>query len=243
MEYFECDVPSGDGLCSDNWCPCSKTVIPRGTGYLYIDQSLVDFRSQYRTMKSVGEAMGRGVVGPQIDMPIGLFRWGPILVCRRGAKLRNIDLKIAAADAKYWWKTGEVPLRATPLMYESVEKEVNLLKEKLKSVQELKDKGDVEQLIKVLRSKESAGVRQAAADALGEIGDLKALDPLIAVLKEKRPYIHFDWVYVAAARALGEIGDSRASETLESIANNKREFSSVRKAAVKSLKKIQERTD
>jgi hypothetical protein len=46
----------------------------------------------------------------------GFFRLGPILVCERGAKLRNLDLEVAAADAKYWWETGRVPLRATPII-------------------------------------------------------------------------------------------------------------------------------
>jgi len=39
----------------------------------------------------------------------------PILACKQGATLRGIDLEVAAADAKYWWKTGLVPLRPTPL--------------------------------------------------------------------------------------------------------------------------------
>jgi len=39
----------------------------------------------------------------------------PILVCEEGAKLRGLDLEVAAADAKYWWETGLAPLRATPL--------------------------------------------------------------------------------------------------------------------------------
>ena len=39
----------------------------------------------------------------------------PILVCEEGAKLRGIDMEVAAADAKRWWETGKVPLRPTPL--------------------------------------------------------------------------------------------------------------------------------
>jgi hypothetical protein len=26
------------GLCSDNYCPCPQVTIPRGEGYIYIDQ-------------------------------------------------------------------------------------------------------------------------------------------------------------------------------------------------------------
>jgi len=39
----------------------------------------------------------------------------PILMCEQGAKLRGLDLEVAAADAKYWWETGLVPLRVTPI--------------------------------------------------------------------------------------------------------------------------------
>jgi hypothetical protein len=39
----------------------------------------------------------------------------PILVCEQGAKLRGLDLKVAAEDAKRWWKTGKVSLRPTPM--------------------------------------------------------------------------------------------------------------------------------
>jgi len=116
-EYFECDVPAGDGRCSDDSCPCPEVVIPRGTGYLYIDQDLVKFRRQYPTVKSAVEAMKR--LQDQMRASgvglTGFYRLGPILVCEQGAKLRKLDLEVAAADAKYWWETGKVPLRATPL--------------------------------------------------------------------------------------------------------------------------------
>ncbi|MDD4955894.1 MAG: hypothetical protein PHP17_07660, partial [Candidatus Omnitrophica bacterium] len=38
----------------------------------------------------------------------------PIMMCKQGAILRDLDLNIAASDAAYWWKTGLVPLRVTP---------------------------------------------------------------------------------------------------------------------------------
>ena len=119
LEYFECDRPSGDGLCSDNNCPCPQVVIPRGTGYLYIEQSLVDFRRQYPTLESAREAMRRKIERTRSTSGfrgmMTFYRLGPIFVCEQGAKLRNLDLAVAAADAKHWWETGKVPLRATPL--------------------------------------------------------------------------------------------------------------------------------
>lgn len=123
--YFECDVPPGDGRCSDNACPCGYpgTEIPRGTGYLYIEQDLVDFRRQCPTLQSARKAMerihkqGQARFGGAV---ITIYRLGPILVCEKGAKLRGLDLEVAAADAKQWWKTGLVPLRATPLSKEKI---------------------------------------------------------------------------------------------------------------------------
>ena len=117
MKYFECDVPSGDGVCSDNSCPCPDVVIPCGTGYLYIEQSLIDFRSQYPSLKSARGAMQQMQLQMRANLGMftGFYRLGPILVCKQGAKLRKLDLEVAAADAEHWWKTGKVPLRATPL--------------------------------------------------------------------------------------------------------------------------------
>lgn len=123
--YFEESVPSGGGICSDNECPCSpSTVIPRGSGYLYIEEYIVEWRRRYPRLKDANEAMGKAMLkdlseknkhwlDAGIDVS-GTFRTGPIFVCERGAKLRNLDLEVAAADAKHWWKTGQVPLRATP---------------------------------------------------------------------------------------------------------------------------------
>jgi len=117
MDYFECDVPSGDGRCSDNSCPCPEVIIPRGTGYLYIEQRLVYFRHQYPTLESARRAMQQEHEQQRANLGggvTGFYRLGPILVCEQGAKLREIDLEVAAADAKHWWETGQVPLRATP---------------------------------------------------------------------------------------------------------------------------------
>ena len=61
--------------------------------------------------------------------------------------------------------------------------------------------------------------------ALGEIGDSRAIEPLIQALKDKDKYIR-EW----AADALGEIGNERAVEPL--IEALKDEYSSVRWNAV-----------
>jgi hypothetical protein len=104
-------------LCSDDNCPCGYpgAQIPRGTGYIYISQEVVDFRSDCPTeaeaqakIQPMATQMGAMIFGGS-----GVF--APILMCEQGARNRGLDLEVAAADAKHWWNTGQVPLRPTPL--------------------------------------------------------------------------------------------------------------------------------
>lgn len=119
MQYFEDSVPpAGDGLCSDNACPCPETRIPRGSGYLYISQELVDFRRKYPRLSDARQAKERELDARRAALGMqftAIYSVGPIFVCEQGARLRNLDLETAAADARHWWATGQVPLRATPL--------------------------------------------------------------------------------------------------------------------------------
>lgn len=124
MDYFQSDVPSGAGYCSDNSCPCPDMEIPRGTGYIYIEQGLVDFRRQYPTLESARMVMQKKQAEMRSNSGMnvsGFYRLGPILICEQGAKLRHLDLDVAAADAKHWWETGMVPLRATPIIDEKAQ--------------------------------------------------------------------------------------------------------------------------
>ena len=124
MEYFESDVPTGNGVCSDNACPCPEVSIPKGTGYIYIDQSLVDFRRKFPTLEAARKAMQEQHAQRKADFGGGVsmfYTLGPILVCEEGARLRGLDLDVAAADARHWWGTGLVPLRATPTSDEQKE--------------------------------------------------------------------------------------------------------------------------
>jgi hypothetical protein len=113
-------VPSGSGLCSDKACPCPEVTIARGEGYLYIDQELVDFRSRYPRLADAQRAKVSQLNAMCDRLGVGStvmsYRIGPILVCEQGARLRKLDLETAAADARHWWKTGQVPLRVTPVV-------------------------------------------------------------------------------------------------------------------------------
>src|SRR5450756_828303 len=68
------------------------------------------------------------------------------------------------------------------------------------NVEKLKAKGDIPGLIKALGYGKDWGVRNAAAGALGQIGDARAVGPLIAALKDQDSNVRR-----AAAGALVEI--------------------------------------
>jgi hypothetical protein len=118
MEYFECEIPSGVGYCSDDSCPCGYpgAVIPPGGGYIYISQQLIDFRKDARSLQEARRKIERmkQQTGSNLLL-IGPGVAAPILMCEQGARRRGLDLEVAAVDAKHWWKTGRVPLRPTPL--------------------------------------------------------------------------------------------------------------------------------
>ena len=75
------------------------------------------------------------------------------------------------------------------------------------SLGKLKARDGVDDLVRLLYESEIAGVRQFAAQALGEIGDQRATTPLINALGDPKGRVQR-----AAADALGRLGDSRAYE-------------------------------
>jgi HEAT repeat protein len=88
----------------------------------------------------------------------------------------------------------------------------------------------VEPLIASLN--DSNGVmRQAAAVALGKLGDARAVEPLFAALKDSSKLVNR-----AAAEALGQIGDTRAAEPLNAALKDSDE--TVRRAAAEALGQI-----
>jgi len=78
---------------------------------------------------------------------------------------------------------------------------------------------------------ENIRVRNAAAKALGNIGDPRAVDSLIAALSDKAAFVR-----CAAAEALGKLGNQRAVDSL--IEATKDEDDLVRKSAVIALGEI-----
>lgn len=80
------------------------------------------------------------------------------------------------------------------------------------NVEKMKRKRNIKGLIKALGYEKEIRIRRDAAEALGEIGDPRALEPLIAALRDKDKSLT-----LVAAEALGQIGDPRAIEPLISI--------------------------
>jgi len=100
-------------------------------------------------------------------------------------------------------------------------------------VKNLKEKGNIKGLIKAMGYTKPVGwkVRNDAAKALGEIGDKRAVKPLVVALKDKDKDMRS-----SAAKVLGQIGDARAVEPL--IAGLKDKDSVVRNASARALGQI-----
>ena len=92
---------------------------------------------------------------------------------------------------------------------------------------------EVSLLIQALLEDKVSSVRAEAADALGEIGDIRAVEPLIQVLQEDEDYTVRDH----AVSALGEIGDARAVEPLIQVLLEDEDYF-VRGYAAEALGKI-----
>ncbi|MCP4536735.1 MAG: hypothetical protein GY832_06275 [Chloroflexi bacterium] len=88
----------------------------------------------------------------------------------------------------------------------------------------------VELLIVTLKDRDRA-VRRAAAEALGKVGDARAVKSLIAALNDQNRAVRR-----TAAEALGKVGDVRAVEPL--IAALKDQDDTVRRAAAEALEKV-----
>jgi HEAT repeat protein len=76
-------------------------------------------------------------------------------------------------------------------------------------VSRLKTTGDIPGLLRALGQTKHGEARRFAAEALGQLGDARAVEPLSAALADQDKYLAHQ-----AAQALGLIGDPRAVESL-----------------------------
>jgi HEAT repeat protein len=99
------------------------------------------------------------------------------------------------------------------------------------NVKLLKRRRDVDGLIKVLQTGAHPESREEAAEALGEIRDPRAVDPLIGALKDRDHEVREE-----AVEALGKIGDKRAVEPLNAVLGDP--DPKVRRAAENALNRL-----
>ncbi len=95
-----------------------------------------------------------------------------------------------------------------------------------------KDHGALEPLLAALRDP-TRDVRWAAIEALGDLGDRRAVEPLVQYLRRAETY---RWGKRLVANALGAIGDPKAAEPLLSLLADSDPF--VRRAAAIALLRI-----
>jgi HEAT repeat protein len=86
----------------------------------------------------------------------------------------------------------------------------------------------VEPLLAALNDQGSSAVRRAAARALGQIGDARAVEPLLTMLKDGQK---------VAVEALGQMGKA-AVEPLRTVLKDEDTQESIRQAAVEELRRI-----
>ena len=100
-------------------------------------------------------------------------------------------------------------------------------------IKKLKEKKNVKGLIKALNYKKEEKVRRGAAEALGQLGDPRAVEPLIKALGD------FDGsVCESAAKALGELGDDRAVDPLLKVLGDSVDGFVCRRSAAEALRKL-----
>ena len=82
------------------------------------------------------------------------------------------------------------------------------------------------------------GTQKRAAEKLGELGDKRAVEPLIDALNDMGEKFRDAGAARAAAEALGKIGDKRAVEPLIKVMAKDGEEFNLRNAAARALGKI-----
>jgi HEAT repeat protein len=99
------------------------------------------------------------------------------------------------------------------------------------NIEKLKARCDVAGLIKALGYEKDFRIRQGAANALGEIGDARAVEPLLTAILDSNWFVR-----LGAIKALEAIGDIRVVEPLVPLLNHWDE--SVREFATGALGKF-----
>ena len=99
------------------------------------------------------------------------------------------------------------------------------------NVAKMKARKNIKGLIKALGYDDDSDIREAAAIALGELGDARAVEPLVESIASE----FIVPVRETFAAALGEAGGARATEVLTTILMDDGDDDQVRRAAARAL--------
>ena len=150
-------------------------------------------------------------------------------------RLKSFNADVRANFAKEISESGD--LRLITKLAEAV-KDDDLYTIRLTAILalgNLRDPNSTPTLIEALTDS-SPAVRVAAANALGAIGDRKATQALLPLLRDQ----HNEQARTAAINALGKLKDANAVNDLLEIANDESEVWAVRKASVEALGEIRD---
>ena len=103
------------------------------------------------------------------------------------------------------------------------------------NVEKLKSNRDVNGLIKALSDKKNE-IRFSAAEALGDMGDIRAVEPLIVVLNADSSM----YAREIAAKALGKLKDARAVDSLITALKKTPSAGQLQENAAKALGEIKD---
>ena len=106
-------------LCDDRNCPCPGDIPlqPGKTAYVFISDNLLEMRRDAITYLDLHRKLD--ALTSRLSLDCSYFGAGTVdalVLCERGARLRNLDLKVALEDAALCFQEGFMPLRATPIL-------------------------------------------------------------------------------------------------------------------------------
>jgi bilin biosynthesis protein len=156
------------------------------------------------------------------------------------ARIRDVDGLVQALQYKKDWEVRRDAAMALgkikderavqPLEYALVDKAEHVRRSAVKALTSMGMADPA--VLKHFLSDESVLVRWETTRALGELGDPRAVEPLLEALEDERVYVRR-----GAAWALGEIGDARAVGPLTRIARDK--GNRISEIAVEALDRIE----
>jgi len=101
--------------CVDKLCECASTSLGLKDCYLYISPDAAEFRADAITFEQAKAKVASLKAAGKLTATPKQSKWTGVIYCEAAAKRRGLDLNVARADAEHWWRTGQMPLRATPL--------------------------------------------------------------------------------------------------------------------------------